>query len=92
MTVSEIQVPMSLRPAIQGASSVPAMGGTVGLALRDFARLDRSVSAYLFTAEDRLRRSVAVFVNGVDIRNLEGEETVVREGDVLSIVPALAGG
>jgi molybdopterin synthase sulfur carrier subunit len=92
MPVSEIQVPSPLRAVTNGASSVKALGGTVGLALRDFARLDRSVSAFLFNPEGRLRRSVAVFVNVVDVRNLDGEETVVQEGDILSIVPALAGG
>ncbi|MGI0129600.1 MAG: MoaD/ThiS family protein [Thermoplasmata archaeon] len=92
MTVSEIQVPAPLRPATLGAISVRATGGTVGLALRDFARRDGTVNAYLFTSEGRLRRSVAVFVNGVDVRNLDGEDTTVRDGDILSIVPALSGG
>ena len=78
---AENPVPTPLRAASDGRTTVPAIGGNVGTALREFARLDRSIGEFLFHPDGRLRRSNAIFVNGVDVRNLEGEETTFWDGD-----------
>jgi molybdopterin converting factor small subunit len=46
----------------------------------------------LFTDDGRLRSFVNVYVNDEDIRYLQKDQTPVREGDVVSIVPSIAGG
>ncbi|HEV2165558.1 MAG TPA: MoaD/ThiS family protein [Thermoplasmata archaeon] len=92
MAPAEIQVPSALRSASQGRVTVPTSGGTVRAALRELADLDRSAASFLYRPDGKLRRSLAVFVNGIDVRNLEGEETPLEDGDVVSVAPSMAGG
>jgi molybdopterin converting factor small subunit len=88
----EILVPSGLRAATGGRDSVPADGGDVGTTLRTFAASDPRIQSYLYHADGTMRRSFAVCLNDVDVRNLQGEATPVRKGDRLSIVPSLSGG
>ena len=46
----------------------------------------------LRTPDGQIRRTLLIFINEDDIRNCDGEETALCEGDEISIVPALAGG
>jgi molybdopterin synthase sulfur carrier subunit len=39
-----------------------------------------------------VKRFINVFVNGVDIRALQGKQTPIKEGDEVSVIPAMAGG
>ena len=43
-------------------------------------------------SDGEIKRFVNVFVNGVDIRTLQGKATPVRDGDEVSVIPAMAGG
>ncbi|HEV2519193.1 MAG TPA: MoaD/ThiS family protein [Thermoplasmata archaeon] len=92
MALAQIRLPAALRPTVEGSPTVTAVGTTVGSALRDFAHARPAAVNYLFGPDGRLRRSFAFFLNGVDIRNLDGEATEVHDGDVVAIVPALSGG
>ena len=67
-------------------------GATVGAVLADLERAHPGFRERLFDDAGKLRRFVNVFVADEDIRFLQGLETPVAEGQVVSIVPAVAGG
>lgn len=86
-----IQIPSSLRRYTDQRARVTAMGGTVSAALDDLARTAPEMRSHLFTAGG-LRPFVVVSKNGMDIRQLQGLETPVRDGDEIRILASIAGG
>ena len=90
MTV-KVKIPTQLRSATGGESVATVDGSTVGEVLDAlYERFDELRSRI---AEDGgLRRFVNVYVDGEDIRFLEGLETPVSDGDEVTILPAVAGG
>ena len=67
-------------------------GATCGQALRRLAELEPEVGALLFTGEGRLRDHLHVFINGRNVASLNGLETPLSEGDVVSFFPPIGGG
>ena len=65
---------------------------TVGEALGQLTNQFGDLRKHLFTEEGKLRSFVNVYVNDEDIRYLEKENTQLRDGDIVSIVPSIAGG
>jgi MoaD family protein len=65
---------------------------TVGEALQSLAARFTALRKQLFTETGGVRSFVNVFVNDEDIRHLQGQETVLREGDTIYIIPSIAGG
>ncbi len=90
MAVS-VKIPTQLRAATDGESQATVDGSTVGEVLD--ALYDRYGELRARIAEDGgLRRFVNVYVDGEDIRFLDGLDTVVEDGDEVTILPAVAGG
>ena len=86
-----VKIPTQLRSATDGESQATVDGTTVGEVLD--ALYERYVELRSRIAEDGgLRRFVNVYVNGEDIRFLQDKDTPVKQGDEVSIVPAIAGG
>jgi molybdopterin converting factor small subunit len=81
-----------LRTYADDRSEVAGEGRTVDEALRRFASADARIHAYLYSVAGRFRPTVAIFVNGSDIRNLDGPSTVLNDGDLVTLLPALPGG
>jgi sulfur-carrier protein len=86
-----IRIPTQLRELSGGASEVAVEAATVGEALAALDAAHPGFSQRLFD-DGSLRRFVNVFVADEDIRFLDGVETTVAEGQVVSILPAVAGG
>ena len=86
-----VKIPTQLRSATEGEATASVEGATVGEVLDSlYARFGELRSRI---AEDGgLRRFVNVYVDGEDIRFLEGLETPVSDGDEVTILPAVAGG
>jgi MoaD family protein len=86
-----VKIPTQLREATGGESVATVDGSTVGEVLDSlYARYGELRSRI---AEDGgLRRFVNVYVAGEDIRFLDGLDTPVRDGDEVTILPAVAGG
>ena len=86
-----VRIPTPLRTLTGGADEVPADGGTV-------AEVIENLDANHPGMKDRLcddkgvRRFVNLYANDEDIRFLDNLETALKDGDTLSIVPAIAGG
>ena len=89
---STIHIPTPLRRFTGEAGEISVAGGTVGEALRDLVRQHPALERHLYTPEGTLRSFVNVFKNDDDVRFLDKGATPVGDGDVLSIIPSIAGG
>ncbi len=91
MSVS-VRVPTPLRKLTQGADEVDVQGDTVKALVDDLERKFPGIKERICDESGKIRRFVNVYINGDDIRFLQNLETSVRDGDSISIVPAIAGG
>ena len=87
-----IHIPTPLRPFTDQKESVEVDGRTVGELLADLTRRYEGLRRHLYADDGRLRNFVNVYLNDEDIRYLQREQTPVKPGDSLSIVPSVAGG
>ena len=91
MAVS-VRIPTTLRPLTGGAFEVEVEAGTVAEALSALEAAHPGLGDRLLDGSGQLHRFVNVFVSDEDVRFLDGLDTVVPEGGVVAIVPAVAGG
>jgi adenylyltransferase/sulfurtransferase len=87
-----IHIPTPLRPFTDRKESVEVDGATVGELLADLTKKHDGLRRHLYADDGRLRNFVNVYLNDEDIRYLQKEQTPVKPGDSLSIVPSVAGG
>ena len=87
-----INIPTPLRPFTDKREAVEVSGATVGELLTDLTTRYEGLRKHLYADNGRLRNFVNVYLNDEDIRYLQREETPVKAGDTLSIVPSVAGG
>lgn len=88
----KVRIPSPLRGYTNGADVVEAAGQSVGEVLNNLKASAGGIETRLFKGPNQLNRFVNVYVNDEDIRFLKNLETPVKEGDEISIVPAIAGG
>ena len=91
MSVS-ILIPSALRAFTDRKSEIEAEGATVGEALAGLAKAYPDLKHQIYEDDTKLRGFVNVFVDGTNIKKLDGLATPVKPGAVVSIVPAIAGG
>jgi sulfur-carrier protein len=87
-----IKIPPVLRASVGGEREVDAPGEKVGEVLRGLVAAHPATETQLFGSDGELNRYVNVYLNDEDVRVLDGLETAVGAGDVLVILPAMAGG
>jgi molybdopterin synthase sulfur carrier subunit len=87
-----VRVPTPLRKFTQGADEVNAQGNNVKAIVDDLEKNFPGIKERICDETGKIRRFVNVYVNGDDIRFLQNLDTVLKEGDNVSIVPAIAGG
>ncbi len=87
-----VRVPTPLRRFTGGADEVSVSGATVASVVENLEQHHPGIKERICDEEGKVRRFVNIFVNGDDIRFLSNLETAVKEGDEVSIVPAIAGG
>jgi molybdopterin converting factor small subunit len=88
----KLEIPTALRPFTGKQASVEFEAATVGEALRRLTATFADLQKHLYTEDGRIRSFVNIYVNDEDIRYLEKENTPIRDGDTISIVPSIAGG
>ncbi|MEZ0343905.1 MAG: MoaD/ThiS family protein [Caldimicrobium sp.] len=88
----KVRIPTPLLSLTGGKKEVEAEGATLKELIEDLERRYPGLKERLCDEEGNLRRFINFFVNDEDIRFLQGEETPLKDGDVVSIVPAIAGG
>ena len=82
-----------LRPSVGGERVLAAEGKTLRELIRTLDQQHPGFASQLLDAETgEQRRFVNLYVNDEDVRYLEGLDTAVEEGDIISILPAVAGG
>lgn len=87
-----VRVPTPLRKFTQGSDEVDAQGNNVRSIVEDLEKNYPGIRDRICDENGKVRRFVNVYVNGDDIRFLQNLETKLKEGDHISIVPAIAGG
>jgi len=91
MTV-EVRVPTILRKYTDGQKKVQASGQTIRDVLGDLDRRHPGIAGQLLNEDGSLHRFVNVYLNDEDVRFLGALEAKVDDGDVVAILPAVAGG
>jgi molybdopterin converting factor small subunit len=87
-----VQIPPPLRPFADGAAELVVEAGTVGEAIARIGADREELLSRIMTPEGELRPYVNAFVGERNTRHLEGLQTTLADGDVIAIIPAVAGG
>src|SRR5688572_19924947 len=87
-----VLIPTPLRPYTNQQDTVEVDGTTVGELLTSLTARYGDLRRHLYAEDGKLRSFVNVYVNDDDIRYLDREATALKAGDVVSIVPSVAGG
>ena len=90
--LANVRVPSMLRPTVGGERSVAAEGSTLRELIHNVDTRHPGFAGQLLETTGLQRPFVNIYVNDEDVRYLKGLETPVEEGDVISILPAVAGG
>jgi molybdopterin synthase sulfur carrier subunit len=90
--VSTVFIPAVLRPAVGGAKSLDLEGGSIRALVDALVTRHPSLGSQLLSEDGDLNRFVNVYVNGQDVRYLEGLDTPVAPSDEVRLLPAMAGG
>jgi len=88
----EVRLPTILRHHAAGQSSVRANGATVGEVFDDLVRQFPLLAGQVITEDGTLHKFVNVYRNDDDVRFLDSLATPVEDADVITILPAVAGG
>jgi molybdopterin converting factor small subunit len=88
----KVMIPTPLRAYADKQESVQLQAVTVGEALQRLTERFKELKKHLYSDDGRLRSFVNVYVNDEDIRYMQKDQTPLREGDTVSIVPSIAGG
>lgn len=87
----KVQIPTPMRQHTEGKPTVEAVGTTVKAVLENLGQKYPGITQRLFE-NGQVRRFVNVYLNDDDIRYLDNLESAVKDGDEVSIIPAVAGG
>ena len=87
-----VRIPTPLRTITKGTAEVYAKGKDVGELIEDLERQFPGLRERIVDEGGEIRRFINIFMNDEDIRFLQGKETSLKDGDEVSIVPAIAGG
>ncbi|HVB52225.1 MAG TPA: MoaD/ThiS family protein [Acidimicrobiales bacterium] len=87
-----VRLPSQLRALVGGVGEVPVEAGTVREAIVALDVAYPGLAGRVLDEQGALRRFVNVFVADEDVRFLDGLDTVLEAGQIVSLVPAVAGG
>jgi molybdopterin synthase sulfur carrier subunit len=88
----QVRIPTPLRKLTDNEEIVQVAATTVGGAIAELQSRYPGIKERLTDEAGSVRRFVNVYVNEEDIRFLKNQETALRDGDEISIIPAIAGG
>jgi sulfur-carrier protein len=88
----KVRIPTPLRPMTGGKSEVEIAGNTVSEIIDNLGSAHPGIKERVYDDQGEVRRFINIYVNEEDIRFLTGKDTPLKDGDEVSIIPAIAGG
>ena len=88
----KVRIPTPLRKLTGDKSVVEVEGKNIGELIENLEKNFKGIKQRLCEEDGNLRRFINIYLNEEDIRFIKGKETLVKDGDEVSIVPAIAGG
>ena len=88
----KVRIPTPLMKLTDNQSEVSAEGETITEIIDNLENQFNGIKERICEENGAPRRFINIYINEEDIRFLEGEKTVVKDGDEISIIPAIAGG
>ncbi len=88
----KVRIPTPLRPMTGGKNEVEIAGSTIAEIIDNLGEAHPGIKERLYDEQGEVRRFINIYVNEEDIRFLTGKETPLKDGDEVSIIPAIAGG
>lgn len=88
----KVRIPTPLRPLTGGKSEVEAMASNIQSMIESLNTQFPGLKDRMCDDKGEIRRFVNIYLNEEDIRFLKGKDTPLKDGDEISIVPAIAGG
>jgi MoaD family protein len=90
--MSTIKIPTPLRPYAGGQNKIQIQGDTVGDALDQLIEEYPDIRQHIMNGNGELRPFVNLFLNGENVKELQGRETPLGKDDRLMLIPSIAGG
>jgi len=87
-----LKIPTPLRSYTNGQVEIAVQASTVSAAMNDLVTQFPALRPHLFNGNADLRPFVNLFVNNENIKDMQGLETPLKEGDRLMLIPSIAGG
>ena len=88
----KVRIPTPLMKLTDNQSEVSAEGETISDIINNLEKQFNGIKDRICEKNGSPRRFINIYINEEDIRFLEGEKTAVKDGDEVSIIPAIAGG
>lgn len=88
----KVRIPTPLMKLTDNHAEVSAEGGTISDILNNLEHQFNGIKERVCEENGAPRRFINIYLNEEDIRFLDGEKTAVKDGDEISIIPAIAGG
>lgn len=88
----KVRIPTPLQRLTKNQEEVSMEGSTIQELIGNLEKSYPGIRERICDAEGKLRRFVNIYVNEEDIRFLKGDKTTLKDGDEVSIIPAIAGG
>ena len=88
----KVRIPTPLMKLTDNQSEVSAEGETISEIINNLEKQFNGIKDRICEENGAPRRFINIYINEEDIRFLEGEKTTVKDGDEISIIPAIAGG
>ena len=89
---TKVRIPTPLRKLTNNEEVVEVTAKNIGEAIAELQSRFPGIQERLVDEKGEVRRFVNVYVNEEDIRFLQGSQTPLKDGDEISIIPAIAGG
>jgi molybdopterin converting factor small subunit len=87
-----IEIPSALQRFVNQQKRVEVPEGTLKQALQSLINRHAGLKEQLFDDQGKVRSFVNIYLNDEDIRHTDNLDTIIKPGDVIHIVPSIAGG
>ena len=88
----KVRIPTPLRPMTNGKGEIEIEGASISQMIENLGTVHPGLKERLYDEKGEVRRFINIYVNEEDIRFLTGKDTPLKDGDEVSIIPAIAGG